>query len=402
MNAEPLDLVNLTRGQHLITRALREHSGSLFTWVSPVRQGKTVGCVLGLVELGLLNLALEVGNHVYIIGGKSLGSITRIVEPYITDICEQYGVTCQLKSDKFSHYFEVAGHIKYYLFGGDNARSFQAVRGMKIHSAWIDEATLCDKVFVETVIQRGSYEDSMVVLTTNPDAPVHWLKDWLDKPRPNQVDLFSPAGENQHFPEAKWEDLAGGPQDYMHKRNIEGVWAAPEGLVFPTEEWMFGDLPEGPMEGYIGFDWGGGGVTAALLAVWRGDVLWIAREYYHRASDGVLTDEEHLDNVCNLGFVQRLISDPTCTTFKALARTRGIPVENASNNIKAGVRCVLNALWSGQLKISRTCVNLRRELGVVIWDSKTGLPMAGQDDHATDDLRYLGMRMLPAAEYRYG
>src|SRR5699024_12407433 len=56
------------------------------------------------------------------------------------------------------------------------------IRGMTVVAAYIDEVTVIPEEFFKQMLARMSAPGAQLFGTTNPDAPMHWLKqNYLDR-----------------------------------------------------------------------------------------------------------------------------------------------------------------------------------------------------------------------------
>lgn len=69
-----------------------------------------------------------------------------------------------------------------------------------------------------------------------------------------------------------------------------------------------------------------------------------------------------------------------------LYRKQGLILTLPDKSVWAGINSVKNRFATGRLKISRVCVNLRRELPLYRWDKGK---IIKKDDHCSDTLRYI-------------
>ena len=71
-----------------------------------------------------------------------------------------------------------------HILGSSDVRAESTIRGMTICIAYLDEATLVSKEFFSMLHSRLRVKGyaCQLFVTTNPDAPRHWLKtDWIDR-----------------------------------------------------------------------------------------------------------------------------------------------------------------------------------------------------------------------------
>ena len=390
-----LDLVDLTPGQRVALDAIHFGSQKTIVWVGSIRSGKTSGLMMGLVELCLKNKVLGEGNNEYILAGPTLGGIRRITRAYVSDVCQQYGLAFRDVGGDAPHY-QIGQVAKIHLSGADKASSYARIAGMTVHSAVIDEATLCHEDFLETVFQRCSFDSSLVMMGTNADSPFHPVKTkYIDEADEDTLIIESTFYENQHYSDVRRRVLEKqNTTGHIYRRNILNQWTPASGLVMPVSQEMV--VARDPTQfGDVGFDLGIEGTTVALLVAPQGNGWHVSDEYYHVGRrDGVLTDEEHLQRITSRWAVGQWVIDPSAVSFRAVARRNGQMVYNGQNDVIPGIQVVNNLLQGGRLTIDPRCRNLLGEMAAYAWNTVTDKPIKKQD-HGPDALRYLAMHVAP-------
>ena len=74
--------------------------------------------------------------------------------------------------------------------------------------------------------------------------------------------------------------------------------------------------------------------------------------------------------------------------YMSLYAANGVNLSPAENALESGIASVTDLMTTGRLKISRSCRNLVREMGLYKRDDKGKIPK-GQDDHLLDCMRYI-------------
>lgn len=403
----PIDPTTLTPTQLQLAQAMADDDVTNVFWVGPIRSGKTAGMAIAAVEMALTNAALDRGNHRYILAGQTVGAVRRNTADYFEDVCKHYGLRFREGRGEDSPVYKIGDFAEFYLFGGDNARSYAKVRGMTVTSAFIDEATLLHDDFLTTVRDRCSFDCSKVVYFTNADSPYHPFKQkYLDDPPPKSRYLESTFQENQHYSAVRRADLLAHNSDgHLYKRNILNTWAPAAGLVFPigSEHVVSYPKPEQPA-GLVGFDLGIEGITAAVLVVAAPYGFHILDEYWHDGRQmGVLTDEMHMERILAKWQPTGWVPDPSAVSFKAVLRQHGQLVKSAPKptprDVMTGIQVVNNALHADdatgkRLTIDARCVRLLSEASAYVWNPVTDKPVK-QNDHACDAMRYVMRELMP-------
>ena len=391
VKSQTLNHKKLTAGQRKLLTAIAARRHRRVIWIGAIRQGKTVGLVLGAIASLYWAAAAGRGNGVAILAGHTLGSLQRNCDEYIMELAESWGLPAKRVGGVLPHY--LIGDIgRIYLFGASNQYSYRPLRGITAHHAFIDEATICDRGFIEICEDRLSFADSMLVLVSNADSPQHWLKtDWIDNPAPGTLSIESDIYDNPYYSEARRDFLLERDNNTAHyRRMIRNEWSAEDGLVMPIQaQHLTAALPPTKV-GHVYMDPGTAGITAALLFVHLGRNRWVvADEYYWQADkQGRLSDEQHLNNLRLKGWtIQRICIDTEDASMVLAARRLGLHPVGPRKAIHEGINVVNDALAMGLIKIHEGCKSLLNELATYRWDAARRTP-ARSPDHAADCLRY--------------
>lgn len=132
--------------------------------------------------------------------------------------------------------------------------------------AWFEEGSQFDEEDLNAMIARMRGKAAhwrQIILTTNPDAPLHWIKRRLIDGGEAAV-YFSSAKDNFHNPAdyQRWLSTLGGV-DY--ERLVLGQWVQASGLVYP-------DWSDGPPDGNV--------TEAADYVPGAGPVFWAVDDGY--------------------------------------------------------------------------------------------------------------------------
>jgi PBSX family phage terminase large subunit len=123
-----------------------------------------------------------------------------------------------------------------HIIGANDAKAESKLRGMTVGGSFVDELTMLPKEFFKQLLGRMSVPGAQAFVTTNPDAPLHWLKtDYLDK-----IGDF-PDWYVEHFtmddnPSLTVEYRTSIEREYTglwYRRFIKGEWVAAEGAIYP-------------------------------------------------------------------------------------------------------------------------------------------------------------------------
>ena len=382
------DLANRTPGQ---TKLLRLLTGDdrLIIWIGAVRSGKSTGAAEAMLRIAIENKIRGLGNGQYIVAGQTTSSFFRNCEKYLREFSHMAGLSFRSIGGSMQGYV-IDGDMQFYLFGGNNKRSYLPVRGVTVHSAWIDEATLCDELFFETVLERCSFDTSKIILTSNSGRPTHWLKtNYLDTGMAHVATITSTFDENQHFSReaAQWM-LSRPSHTANYRRAMLNEWVADDNLVIPIPAEAIDFSKDAPTHGNVYLDPGTAGVTAALLFTPIARKQWlVSGEYYHDGRERRrLTDDQHLDRVYSQWRPLQLAIDPAGASMRQAAIRKGYMPRRAKNERDAGIQTTNHVLQTGQLMVHHSLGNLFAEADSYVWNER-GTQTIGAD-HLMDCLRY--------------
>ena len=397
-----LKLDDLTPGQQDLINLLVRGGHKLIIWTGSVRQGKTAGADMGMIGQSLRDHYYGIGNGIYILGGPTITSVVRNQRAYYQDICYQMGVHFKHVSGK-DNYFEV-GNAIFYIFGGDNEGAQGKLVGLTATSAHVDEVTECVQSFVEEVEYRCSFDESVVLLTSNSDVPTHWLKtDYIDEERPDCFIMESGIYENHHLSDSRREYwISQNATGTQYRQKILNQWTPRTGLVYPVlpEHIVSVDPvpndPTQPLFGFVSIDVGTAGVMAALFWVRLEDGRWLIideHEHYGRR-DGIITEEAFIDIIAAKWSFVEIVYDPSGVMFGVRAQAKGYRAIPANNDVIPGTQAVNNALYNGVLLIHSRCSILLGQCAGYSWNELTGKPIK-KNDHFPDAKRYGCMHVMP-------
>ncbi len=369
-----------------------------------VRSGKSVGADHAWVDFALHGPA---GNLLMV--GKTERTLRRnIIDPLI----DMFGARfCRLIAGTGDFYI---GNRRTYLVGANDERAQEKIRGVTLVGAYVDEASTVPESFWTMLRSRLSAEGARMIATTNPDAPLHWLKkDWLDKAEQLDIARFTFAIDDNPYLPAEY--VAGIKREFTglwRKRFIEGLWVAAEGAIYDMLDVDAGgrhvvaQLPE-IHRWELWIDYGTHNPFHAVLAGYADEALYLCREWRWDsvASHRQLTDAEYSQR---LGAwlaagadgayegpvpLAATIIDPSATSFRAQWQRDGWGwALKADNDVLDGIRDVATLLGANLLRIHESCRYTISEHSGYVWDPKAqerGLdaPLKA-DDHAPDAVRY--------------
>ena len=285
--------------------------------------------------------------------------------------------------------------------GANDEAAYTKIAGLTLHSAYVDEGSLCPESFYNMLISRLSEEGAQLFLTTNPAGPGHYLrKKWLD--REEELDLRSwwfHLEDNPHLPAAYVSELKrqfGPPSSLFYQRYVEGKWVQAEGAVFGffnPELHVVRSPPAGPMQALIvGVDYGQTHPSAFLkLGKW-GD-CWYAYGEYRESDRTNARLSQDLQAFLEGKYPSAILCDPSARGFvNQLKADKVARVRGADNSVLDSIGRISSALSTGALKICASCPRLIEEMEGYRWDPKAtergeDKPIKESDD-LIDALRY--------------
>jgi len=292
-----------------------------------------------------------------------------------------------------------------WLVGANDERAEQKIRGLTLAAAYGDEVSTWAESFFTMLLSRLSLAGAAFFGTTNPDAPLHWLKArYLDR---DDLDLRAwhfRLEDNPFLDTAYVEAIRREYVGLWHARFIEGRWVQAEGAVwdgFDPGRHVVAELPTGldVADRFAAIDYGTSNPFVGLLVVVdRAGCYWVEDEYrwdsaveHRQLTDGQYVAAlrarwaERAPSVCYV--------DPSAASFRLeLAQSDWTGVADADNAVLDGLRCVASLFACDRLRIVATCTGLIDELQSYSWDARAqarGIDAPRkQHDHGPDALRY--------------
>lgn len=295
------------------------------------------------------------------------------------------------------------GNRKIICIGAANNASEGRIRGMTLAGALCDEVTLFPQNFVEQLLARCSVAGSQLFWNCNPDSPGHYIKaDYIDNEEiKDLVKLFHFLMEdNPALPQEYVEGLKRSTKGVFYKRNILGLWAQAEGVIydmFDTDKHVVSKLPDSFDKYYVTADYGTLNPCVFLMFGVKDDTHYLIKEYYYdgRKTKRQKTDSEYADDLQAFMAdykIAGLAVDPSAASWITELRKRRIHITPAKNSVLDGIRLTATQIASDKLYVHDSCENTIKEFQAYSWDEKAS--KQGEDkpikenDHAMDALRY--------------
>lgn len=157
-----------------------------------VRAGKTfINNLIFLYELRRVRQIADkrgVKNPMFILAGATAKAIENNV---VSELGDLFGI--YPRADRFGNLY-IRG-VKVVLAYHGSISGLQSIRGMTAYGAYINEASLANtEVFSEILSRVSAIDNGRVLVDTNPDVPVHWLKaDYIDRAMNSDSDAYTLA-----------------------------------------------------------------------------------------------------------------------------------------------------------------------------------------------------------------
>ena len=332
------------------------------------------------------------------LGRRELGLVAAPTYPMLRDatqrtllrLLDDLGVVYQFRKGENALSIPASGH-EIIFRSLDNP---ETLRGPNLDYAWIDEASLIDRVawnIVKGRVRVGAAPQAWITCTPKGR---NWVwEEWERDGNPDHPLYRVATSENPELPSDFVESL--GYAGAFAAQELGGEFVAHDGLVYPgfSRPAHVRQVETDGWRPVIGVDVGTRNPTAILLAFTAGDGrIHIAGEIYRRnmsASDILGAVREQ----ANGHEAEAIYVDPSAAGYIRDLEREGLPVVKADNNVMEGIGRVTTALTEG-LSVDPSCVNLIAALESYAYPeggrAETDKPVK-QNDHAADALRYLVM-----------
>lgn len=285
-----------------------------------------------------------------------------------------------------------------YLIGANDKQAESKLRGLTLAGALLDEATLVDKPFFQTLLGRLSVHGARLYATTNPDTPAHWLNmDYIARVRRRELPGWrvwrfglddNPSLTAEYKAKIKRE-LTG----LWYRRMVLGEWVAAEGAVYEMWDPSVHVIPWSALPAMhrllaVGIDYGTNNPTVAiLLGISHDGRLFMVDEWKHDGrSEGRWTDNQlaggllgwmnqpHLPGTGPEPMIEYLVIDPSAASLQTEFYSRNVfNLRAADNRVTFGVQQVASLLHTRKLFVSDRCTGWIDEAPGYSWDDKAAL-----------------------------
>lgn len=391
--------MGLSRRQKL---ALKRSTATINIWYGSVRSSKTFGSLWDFIRVMTeRSMGINDGGTVLLVGLSTNTVWRNIFQPLLNDK--------QFKA--FAPYVEYRQNAPsgkfmgqpFSVVGANNEASWLSIQGMTIAYCLGDEATGWPKSFWDMLLTRLSLPYSRLLVTCNPGAGTHHLKEVIDRAGVDP-DIHAEKfllHQNPTLAASVVRRLKRSFTGLFYRRMILGEWVAAEGAVF--EGWNpeamvvpAAQIPDGHVLA-VGLDYGTEHPSAGYALTLSGGKLYLTHEWSPQvgAAGGRkrMTDFELADSFQH--FLESLpqqpryiYADPAGASFREELKRRGIRTHRADNKVVDGIRTIDALLNAGVLMVSDACPNLIKGIPGYRWDTKKDDTPVKEDDDEVDGMRY--------------
>lgn len=324
----------------------------------------------------------------YILAGSDLGAIHRNI---LNELTNKYGLEYQF--DRFNR-FMLFG-VQVCCFGHSKINDLGRIRGMTAYGAYINEGTVANQEVFNEIKSRCSGGVARLLIDTNPDNPMHWLKqDFINRADGKTIAEFHWKLTDNTFLSDRYKQsiIESTPSGMFTDRDINGAWVAAAGIVYPDfkEDIHFVTPDKVPpiVRHYAGVDfgWEHYGVLC-LFGVGIDGNIYLLKEWAakHRSIDDWIAIGREIVSRC--GDILFYCDSARPDRIMEL-QIGGLRAMNAIKDVVAGIAHVASLYKQRKLFIVKDNVSLfRQEIGVYAWKENADEPVKEMDD-CMDAMRY--------------
>ena len=307
---------------------------------------------------------------------------------------------------------------KIYLVGANDERSENKIRGITLYAAYLDEVSLYPESFFQMLLSRLSVQGAILIATTNPDSPYHYIKTkFIDREKDLNLKYWHfILDDNLTLSEDFKTDIK---REYVlgtvwHKRMVLGQWAAAEGAVFPfltddpKDGYVLSDLPNDLTTWLVAADYGQQHWTVFILAGYSPSLnRWIVvKEWFTKDKTNAVYSEEFNREILQFNGgvpIQEVNVDPGGGGLSLVRQFESdfpnISVASAhKKDVDKELQELATALFTKKIGIYAGCQHGLEQLLNYTWDDKAKSrgkdePLKVNDDFP-DALRYLWQMCL--------
>lgn len=386
--------MKLSAKQHQVISEVNRNLGdlSLIILYGAKRSGKTFlnNLLFLMLVANAKKNADEVGvaNPQYILAGYTMANIQRNI------IAELHNMGIKIQMNKYNE-FELMG-VRIVQTSTGSISGIGRIRGMTAFGAYINEASLCNRLVFDEIRSRCSGKGSVVICDTNPDNPEHWLlKDYIEKSGHDGIRAYHfEFDDNEVLDEGyKRNYKATVPTGMLYDRNIKGLWVSGEGAVYPefNKDTMTVTRNNAFEQSYerfmVGVDWGFNHPTAFAVIGFKDGKYTLMEEH--------VDNKKPIDHWINVAKdIQERFGDIIfyCDTANPEhiydLKQNGIRALKANKNVANGIEVVADKIHNNKFNVVYDdCPTFRSEIYRYVW-GKNG-DVVKENDHLMDAIRYV-------------
>ena len=392
-----LDLPEMSDKQTILATFGRSDKKRVLA-VGVPRSGKTFGMAEGY--------PLWIGEHFighrFLLASKTMTQLREGVIPEIAAACARIGVSCVPRyQEKKLRIGRAGAWNDLLLYDANNQASSDKMRTLTFSGAWVNEATLVPKRFLEEVEARCSTEGAKIWMDMNAQDPRHHVKTgYID--RADEMDALvvnMTFSDNPVLTEEYVESMRKSTTGVFYRRNFLNEWAAATGTVYPTERIRIEPAPaDEPYRRDLVVDGGIATTTHASLFHFHQEAVWLEDLYRHDSRElGIAPESKHAEEIAKAiagRTIRRIVCDPNARQIKAeLGRVLPrIPIIDAENDVHEGIELTSAWLAAGYVRLLPQATHTANEAAVYIWDPNAAERGESKPlkifDHAMDVVRY--------------
>ena len=198
-----------------------------------IRSGKTISMIIGFLTWSQEMFSGES----FILAGKTMGSLKKNVIRPMLQMLEAWGWAYEYIRSGTDARLEI-GTNTYYLYGANTEAAQDALQGLTAAGAYLDEAALFPKSFVDQAVARCSVDGWKFWMNCNPAGPHHFIcEEYLktdEMKRKKVYHLHFVMDDNLSISAKRKEEYKNSwPHgSVFYKRFILGKWVAADGLIY--------------------------------------------------------------------------------------------------------------------------------------------------------------------------
>lgn len=198
-----------------------------------IRSGKTIAMIIGFLTWSQTMFKGES----FILAGKTMGALKKNVIRPMLQIMESWGWEYTYIRSGTEARIEIGSNV-YYLYGANTEAAQDALQGLTAAGAYLDEAAVFPRSFIDQAIGRCSVKGSKIWMNCNPEGPYHYIKTEFLEPKKKKekrvYHLHFIMQDNLSLSRSTIEryEKAWPHGSVFYKRFILGLWVAADGLVY--------------------------------------------------------------------------------------------------------------------------------------------------------------------------